>query len=253
MEREVAVARQAALQAGRLAMSLAGGSARTKADDSPVTDADVRCEQLIISTISAAFPSDCYLGEESGREGTGSRRWIIDPVDGTRDFMRGVPTWANLIALEVDGTVVLGVCNLAAQERCYWAAQGLGVWCNDERILPRADFDRRRAVLAIGALTTLGARQQKLSEEFGSFWAVRSMGGCQDAMLVLSGRAEAWVNLEASPWDLAPFAIMAAELDYPFFNFDGGSSIFGGDAVICVPELESELRGKLCHAHESRG
>jgi fructose-1,6-bisphosphatase/inositol monophosphatase family enzyme len=74
------------------------------------------------------------------------------------------------------------------------------------------------------------------------YWAVRSLGGCQDAVLVVSGRAEAWVELNAKAWDLAPFKILAEEAGARFFNFDGGRSIHGGNAVICVPFLEDELR-----------
>jgi fructose-1,6-bisphosphatase/inositol monophosphatase family enzyme len=80
------------------------------------------------------------------------------------------------------------------------------------------------------------------------FWAVRSMGGCQDAALVVSGRAEAWIELEAKAWDLAPFKVIAEEAGARFFNFDGGASIHGGNAVVCAPFLEQELRGLVKEA-----
>jgi fructose-1,6-bisphosphatase/inositol monophosphatase family enzyme len=127
LEREIEACRNVSRRAGELALKHAarGLSPEDKSDDSPVTAADRECEQLIERELRAAFPDDGFLGEEGASgEGRSGRRWIIDPIDGTRDFIRGYKTWSNLIGLEADGEVVLGVCNLPAQGELYWAVRG---------------------------------------------------------------------------------------------------------------------------------
>ena len=246
-EREIEVCRDVARKAGELALQHAarGVEREDKADDSPVTVADRECERLIVSALRAAFPRDGFLGEEGARDdGTSGRRWIVDPIDGTRDFLRGLGTWSNLIALEADGEVVLGTCNLPAQGELYWAVRGGGAFVNDRRIRCSAIDRRDRAIACLTAFNNLARSPlaPDILEYLSGYWAVRSMGGCQDAVLVASGRAEAWIELQAEAWDLAPLMVIAEETGARFFNFDGGHSIHGGDAVICVPFLEEELR-----------
>jgi histidinol-phosphatase len=246
-EREIEVCRDVARKAGELALRHAarGVEREDKADDSPVTVADRECERLIVSELRAAFPGDGFLGEEgASAEGTSGRRWIVDPIDGTRDFLRGLATWSNLIGLEVDGEVVLGTCNLVAQGELYWAVRGQGAWRNDRRIRVSSIDRRDRALVSFTAFNNLKGSplEPTILDYLSGFWAVRSMGGCQDAVLVVSGRGEAWIELEAKAWDLAPFLVLAEEAGARFFNFDGGRSIHGGNAVICVPFLEHELR-----------
>jgi fructose-1,6-bisphosphatase/inositol monophosphatase family enzyme len=246
-EREIEVCRDVARRAGELALRHAarGVTAEDKSDDSPVTVADRECERLIVDGLRAAFPDDGFLGEEGSSDaGRSGRRWIVDPIDGTRDFLRGLSTWSNLIGLEADGEVVVGACNLAAQGELYWAARGHGAFLG-ERPIRVSTIDRRdRAVFCLTAFSNLARSPLHASivDYMAGYWAVRSMGGCQDAALVVSGRAEAWIELAAKPWDLAPFKVIAEEAGARFFNFDGGSSIHGGNAVICAPFLEQELR-----------
>lgn len=246
-EREIEVCRDVARRAGELALRHAarGVEREDKSDDSPVTVADRECERLIVSELRAAFPGDGVLGEEGAQEaGTSGRRWIVDPIDGTRDFLRGLPTWSNLIALEADGEVVLGTCNLVAQGELYWAVRGQGAWVNDRRVRVSSIDRKDRALVSLTAFDNLRDSPLKpvILDYLSGFWAVRSMGGCQDAMLVVSGRGEAWIELEAKAWDLAPMKVLAEEAGARFFNFDGASSVHGGDAVICAPFLEDELR-----------
>jgi len=246
-EREIEVCRDVALRAGELALRHAarGVTREDKADDSPVTVADRECEQLIVSQLRAAFPGDGFLGEEGAEHGgTSGRRWIVDPIDGTRDFVRGLPTWSNLIALEVDDEVVLGTCNMVAQRELYWAVRGKGTFLNEKRVGVSAIDRRDRAIACLTAFDNMAASPfaDRILAHLAGYWAVRSMGGCQDAMLVVSGRAEVWFEISAKAWDLAPLKILAEEAGARFFNFDGGSSIHGGSAVICAPFLEEELR-----------
>ena len=246
-EREIEVCRSVALKAGELALQHAARGVRRedKADDSPVTVADRECEQLIVSELRAAFPDDGFLGEEgASHAGRSGRRWIVDPIDGTRDFVRGLGTWSNLIALEVDDEVVLGTCNMVAQGELYWAVRGQGAFVDDRRIHVSTIDRRDRAVACLTAFDNVAASPfaDRILDHLAGYWAVRSMGGCQDAVLVASGRAEVWFEISAKAWDLAPLQIIAEEAGARFFNFDGGRSIHGGNAVICVPFLEDELR-----------
>jgi len=159
-EREIEVCRGVALRAGDLALRHAarGVHQEDKSDDSPVTIADRECEELIVSELRAAFPGDGFLGEEGADHGgTSGRRWIVDPIDGTRDFVRGLSTWSNLIGLEADGEVVLGTCNLAAQGELYWAVRGEGAFVNGKR-LSVSSIDRRdRAIACLTAFDNIAA------------------------------------------------------------------------------------------------
>jgi histidinol-phosphatase len=246
-EKEIEVCRAVARRAGELALSHAarGVEQEDKPDDSPVTVADRECERLIVSEIQAAFPDDGFLGEEgTSQPGRSGRRWIVDPIDGTRDYLRGLPTWSNLVALEAGGEVVVGVCNLAAQDELYWAVRGAGAFVNDRRIRVSSIARRDRSVACLTAFENLidSPLADRVLDYLSGFWAVRSLGGCQDAMLVASGRAEVWIELGAKAWDLAPLEVIAEEAGARFFNFDGGRSVYGGNAVICAPFLEAELR-----------
>jgi histidinol-phosphatase len=246
-EREIEVCRDVARRAGALALRHAakGVEREDKADDSPVTVADRECERLIVSELRAAFPEDGFLGEEGASDaGRSGRRWIVDPIDGTRDFLRGLPTWSNLIGLEVDGEVVLGTCNMAAQGELYWAVRGEGAFVNAKRVRVSTIDRRDRAIACLTAFDNIAASPfaDRVLDYLAGYWTVRSMGGCQDAILVVSGRAEAWIEISARAWDLAPLKVLAEEAGARFFNFDGGSSIHGGNAVICAPFLEEELR-----------
>jgi histidinol-phosphatase len=246
-EKELDVARKAAIQAGKIGLrySSEGVQAEVKPDESPVTKADRECERLISHMLTDAFPEDGLLGEEGTlREPRSGRRWIIDPIDGTRDFLRGNDTWGVLIALEANGETVAGVCNLPAQGELYSASRGNGAFRNDDRIHVSAISSISQAVLCVNELHGLCKRPfaARLLEFMGNFWAVRSMGGCQDAMMVAGGRAEAWIEPSAEAWDIAPLKIIAEEAGARFFNFDGGASIYGGNCVICVPPFENDLR-----------
>ncbi len=249
-EKEIEACRRVASRAGDLALEMwARGVVREDKDDaSPVTEADRACEQLIVSELAREFPDDGFLGEEgASREGTSGRRWIIDPIDGTRDFLRGLPGWCNLIALEADGDVALGTCNMVSRGELYWAVRGGGAHRNDRPIRVSSLAQKNQSVFCLTALGDLQAEPfaDRVLSFLSGFWAARSYGGCLDAVQVVSGHAEGWMELHAKAWDLAPFKILAEEAGARFFNFDGGSSIYGGNAVICVPTLEGEIRAFL--------
>ena len=236
-----------AQEAGALALEnrARGFEWESKPDHSPVTSADKANERLICKLLEAAYPEDGILGEEgAARESRSGRRWIIDPIDGTRDFVRGIPTWSVLLALEADGEVVAGACNQAALGELYSAANGLGAFCNGVSIHVGPAKSRGEAILCLTALKNLAGHEfsDRLIPWMAGFWTVRSMGGCLDAMLVSSGVADAWIEAQAKPWDLAPLKIIAQEAGCVTFDFTGKDTIYGGNYVICVPSLADEMK-----------
>lgn len=246
LKAELDLARSVAAEAGKLALRYAsdGVTPDSKADLSPVTIADRESEKLIAARIEAAFPVDGILGEEgSDRPSRNGRRWIIDPIDGTRDFVRGLPLWSVLIGLEIDGEVQLGVSYLAPTDQMYWAVRGEGAWLNDTRIHASSIGTADQALVCVTALNSCDAMHYgaRLISWLSQFWAVRSMGGCVDAMMVASGKAEVWIEPHAKAWDLAPLKIILEEAGAVFRNLDGGSSIYGGSCVAYVPGLRPAI------------
>src|SRR5260370_31570548 len=155
--RELDVALQASRAAVETAQRMqAGITADTKLDDSPVTAADRECERLITEILTATFPDDGILGEEGARrESRSGRRWIVDPIDGTRDYLRGNPLWANLIALEADGEVGLGVVNLPGLGKLYSASPGGGAFTDSTPIHPSAKTPFAESGLCLDSIKKL--------------------------------------------------------------------------------------------------
>lgn len=236
-----------ARMAGDLALRIRKGDIRVeiKSDESPVTIADRECEQLIVSELRRAFPADGLLGEEGAtRESANGRRWIIDPIDGTRDFIRGTGAWSVLIALEDKGQVVAGFSYFPATGEMFSAAQGEGAFRDGERIAASWALTKSQALLCCNGLSFMHRYPfaPQLLDWLKDFWTVRSMGGCLDAMLVATGRADAWIEAQAKPWDLAPLKIIAQEAGCVTFDFAGIDTIYGGNYVICAPALADEIR-----------
>jgi histidinol-phosphatase len=249
-EKELQVARSAAMHAGDLARGYQARELKpeSKPDLSPVTVADRECEKLIAAEILAAFPDDGLLGEEGAdRPSNNGRKWILDPIDGTRDFVRGLPFWAVLIGLEVDGEVVAGVTNMAAQNKMYHAVKGKGAFCNDQPISVSGIHSPSDALACVNGINNVTEYPwaNKLLPWLDQFWAVRSLGGCMDAMMLASGHAELWLEAHAKAWDLAPLKLILEESGARFCNFDGGSSIYGGNGMAFVPGLENAVKDLL--------
>ncbi len=234
-----------ARRAGEIALAHHGGGIayESKDDASPVTAIDRECELVIARAIEEQFPDDGILGEEGSEKPSRSGRvWIVDPIDGTRDFVRGHPSWGNLIALESAGEVVLGAANLPAMGDLFHAVRGGGAFRNGAPIRVSAVASPSNAVLCVNGLNTLGryAFAPRLMEWMENFWAVRSMGGCLDAVMVARGWADLWIDSGGKPWDFAALGIIAEEAGARFFDFAGARSIYGGNCVICTPGLAAE-------------
>ena len=219
--------------------------AETKPDRSPVTQADRDCEQMIARMLSDAFPGDGLMGEEGARAETrNGRRWIIDPIDGTRDYVRGNPLWANLIALEAGGDVVVGVVNLPVLGKLCGASRGGGAYRNGVRMHASAKTSVEESVLCVNGYDKVPKMpfRDRLLDWMARFWSVRGMGGAADTMMVAAGQAEVWIEPSASTWDFAPLKIILEEAGARFLNFDGGSTIYAGNGVGCAPGLDLEVR-----------
>ena len=180
-EKELDIARSIAIRSGALAlrMQASGVNAEEKSDLSPVTLADRECEKLIAHLLEESFPQDGLLGEEGANKvSRNGRRWIIDPIDGTRDFVRGLPLWSVLIGLEVDGVVETGVTYLAPRGEMFFATRGNGAFRDDSPIHISSVASASQAVLCINGLNNMGNRG----------FAPSLFRGC-----LSSGRCEAWV------------------------------------------------------------
>ena len=254
-EHELGRGVQIAERAGALALRYweAGVATETKPDDSPVTRADRESEALIVRALAEQFPEDGILGEEGAqKESRSGRRWIIDPIDGTRDFVRGNRFWAIMIGLEQEGETVAGFVHLPALNEMFYAARGRGAFLNGQQIRVSSISSPSLAVACIDGLNDIIRYpfSSGLCKWLERFWSFRAFGGIVDAMMVARGQAELWLEPKVAPWDLAAPKVILEEAGARFFNFDGGSSIYGGNCVACVPALESEVRRFLLESGE---
>ena len=210
-----------------------------KPDLTPVSDADLACERMIRDRLAAARPDDVVLGEEfGGAAADRGRQWIVDPIDGTKNFVRGVPIWATLIALLVDGVPVVGVVSAPALRRRWWAAAGRGAFLrfdgNDSRPLRVSGVDELgSASLAFASLS--GWAERGVRDRFVEFtdrvWRVRGYGDFYNYCLVAEGAVDIATEPEVSLWDLAPLDILVREAGGRFTALDGTDGPHGGSAV----------------------
>jgi histidinol-phosphatase len=246
-ERELEFARHAAAAAGENAKRIraAGISAETKPDASPVTIADKENERLIGEAIEREFPGDGILGEEgAAKTGSSGRRWIIDPIDGTRDFVRGNRFWCVLLALEEAGESLAGVAHFPLLDETYWAARGNGSYLNGERLYASSIQSIDACVFSPNGLHLAAARPHlpRVTELMQRTWAVRSYGGALDACLVAAGKVEIWFEPKVEVWDLAALKLIIEESGGAFFALDGSRRIDRGTAIGCAPGVATHVR-----------
>lgn len=246
-ERELAIARRIAAHSAELAMKHfeAGIQMEDKSDDSPVTNADRESEVFLAGALEKAFPEDGQMGEEGvAKPSRSGRTWIIDPIDGTRDFIRGNPLWGVLLGLEENGKPVAGVAHFPVLEKTYMAYTGGGAWCNDKQISVSKIDRLDRAVVCFNGLQNnkKWAYRDLVLDFVSQFWCLRSMSGSPDIMMVASGQADVWIEPSAKAWDLCPMKVIVEEAGGRFFNFAGTDSIYEGNALVCNPNFEKLLR-----------
>jgi len=227
---------QMAREAGDITYRHFKGSfvAERKADNSFVTTADREAERNLRASIERAFPDDGILGEEEGEKvGTSPRRWIIDPVDGTYSFVHGVPLYAVLIGLEIEGESVLGAANLPALNELVYAARGLGCFWNDQPARVSATESLSEALLLATDFGTceqngFGPAAEKLQRRVN---ARRTWGDAYGHVLVATGRADVMLDPVMNVWDCAALSPIVEEAGGTFTNWQGERTIHGGNAI----------------------
>lgn len=250
IQRRYVTASWAIRQAGGLTWKYftEGVDTELKADESPVTIADRECEQFLRDLLSREFPGDGFIGEEHGESrSTTGFHWIIDPIDATANFIRKIPVYGNLVALERGGEIVAGLCYVPASGDLYHAMRGRGSFKNDRQIhvsnvakLDEAQltypelrmFDRRGLTDFFLDLT----RSVKRSRGFGDYW---------NFLLVAEGAADIVVEPFAAVWDLAALVPIVEEAGGIFTDLHGNRTWAGGGAVAANPTLHRQVLERL--------
>ena len=211
----------------------------TKPDMSPVSDADRGAEELIRGQLSRLRSRDAVLGEEFGESGGGSRKWVIDPIDGTKNFVRGVPVWATLIALMDGDDVVMGMVSAPALQRRWWAAKGAGAWTG--RNLTSAtqmhvSGVRKLEDASLSYSSLDGWRDRETLEEFLDLtdicWRTRAYGDFWSYMLVAEGTVDIAAEPELELYDMAALVPIVTEAGGTFTDLNGEPGPFGGNAIV---------------------
>jgi histidinol-phosphatase len=232
----LAAARLAAQKGGRKALRYFQKNIPVikKIDRSPVTRADREAEQVIRAILGKKFPDHQLCGEEFGwdKQLSPEFRWWIDPVDGTRQFIRGIPFWGTLIGLEYRGEVVAGVIHHPALQLTIWAAKGLGCYVNGKRAQVSKIPDLKGGTLTYGGLRLVPlAYRKKLTDLISRCYDDRGFGDCYGHSLVIQGKAEAVVEPVVEPYDVAAIKICVEEAGGKFTDLSGRKTIKGGNAV----------------------
>jgi myo-inositol-1(or 4)-monophosphatase len=214
-----------------------------KQDETPVTEADREAERLLREAIRDAFPGEPILGEEEGHEGgPGPNRWVLDPIDGTKSFVCGVPLYATLLSYEVEGEPVVGACYLPALDLMVAAEKGQGATANGRPIRAVGSADLARAVICHGGLLTMrkSGRLEGFLELSSKVMATRTWCDAYGHALVAMGRVDAMVDPRVARWDVSAMAIIVREAGGRFTDFRGGEAI-ADEAISANPALHGRV------------
>jgi histidinol-phosphatase len=212
----------------------------TKPDNTPVTDADRAVEEAIREAIGKKYPADTIVGEEFGGSRLSSddsnRYWVIDPIDGTKNFLRGVPTWATLIALVVGGQVVTSVVSSPALHRRWYATRGGGSFVSENGAAPRtlrvsAVKSLADSSIAYSDFKGWGERLPAFEELLDGAWRTRGLGDFWSHMLVAEGSVEVAIEPSLALWDMAALDLIVTEAGGRFTSLDGVDGPFGPNAI----------------------
>jgi histidinol-phosphatase len=220
----------------------------SKADGSPVTIADREAETAVREWISRRFPQDGIEGEELGvLRGDARRRWVVDPIDGTKTFIRGVPLWGTLIAVIEHHDVLAGAAYFPAVGEIIAAAPGEGAWWNDARCsVSRVDRIDRATVLTTDArFPTDDAKRRAWQELSERALVSQTWGDCYGYLLVATGRAEVMADPRLAVWDAAALQPIIEEAGGVFTDWPGARTAFGGSAIATNAMLAGETRALL--------
>ena len=254
MQQHLEFARKFAREAGELTLDyfydLDSVAVERKADESPVTVADREAEKLLRRRIEEHFPDDAVLGEEfPTKEGSSGFRWILDPIDGTKSFIHGVPLYSTLIGIEKDGEPVAGVIELPPLGETVWAGRGLGAWHET----PRSDVAFKARVSGCRNLsealflnseviwfdrTDRGKAYKRLERNVR---LARTWGDAYGYALVATGRADVMVDPILSDWDAGPLLVILEEAGGKFTDWKGTPTIFGKEGIATNGFLHDEV------------
>jgi histidinol phosphatase-like enzyme (inositol monophosphatase family) len=238
------------VQCGEIAMQMyrRGLDVHRKRDESPVTEADRQIERRLRAYVSKRYPDAAFLGEESGETAApGSLRFVIDPIDGTRAFVRGLSTWSVLVGLEADGEPVLGIAFMPAQGDVCVGVRGDGAQVNGRPARLTDVRDLGRATVSHGALhqftgTGLGHVLLRLGERTE---VQRGFGDFEGYRQLLTGRVDAMIDPDVSPWDVCAAAVLVREAGGRFSDFTGVDTIHAGSALATNGPLHEPLLALL--------
>lgn len=255
MSPRLAFAIDAAYRAGRstLAHFRTGVEVDLKADASPVTIADRAAERLIRELIEREFPNDAILGEEEGGDADAAERWVVDPIDGTKSFVSGVPLYATLIAYEQEGRPILGVCYFPALDEMLYAERGLGCFLNGRPCRVSSKNDLNHSVLSSGGPKSMAkyGRWEGFAALSETALATRTWSDAYGHALVASGRIEAMIDPVVSRWDLAAVRILVEEAGGRFTDFQGNDPFEKGNDELEAVSSNGVLHGEILDAFRS--
>jgi histidinol phosphatase-like enzyme (inositol monophosphatase family) len=241
--------------AGDIALShfRTGVAVEWKGDGSPVTVADREAERAAREWVERRFPEDGILGEEHGetRPGAG-RRWIVDPIDGTKSFVRGVPLWGTLVGVAEGTSILAGAAYFPAVGEILAAAPGHGCWWNGSscRVSTVALLRKATVLTTDDRFPDDEGRREGWRALAGQAAVSRTWGDCFGYLLVATGRAEVMVDNKMNPWDAAALLPIISEAGGVFTDWTGARTAFGGSAIATNDELARDVR-KLLHAGAS--
>lgn len=233
----------------------------SKRDSSPVTEADRQTELLIRERLASSFPDDAILGEEfPDKAGTSGFRWILDPIDGTKSFIHGVPLFGTLIGVEFESECVIGVVRFPPLNEVIYAARGSGAWWQIGESAPR-----RACVSSVTALSDATfcmtnpsrwidtGHEQALKALLNSVQLSRGWGDCYGHMLVATGRAEIMIDPALNAWDAAALKPILEEAGGQFVDWNGEPTIHSGNGISVVPALKDAVLAILQRTYEIDG
>jgi len=219
-------------------------SVERKADGTPVTAADRDAERFLRERLAEAFPGDGVLGEEEPpTEGTTGRRWILDPIDGTKAFTCGVPLYSNLLALEDEHGIAVGVINLPALGETVWAGRGLGCWSERGPARVNDTADVHKAFIVSSSMSRWPQDVAAQLDQDGAI--LRTWGDGYGYALVATGRAVAMVDPIVEPYDVAPMPIILREAGGRFTDLSGEETIYGRSGLASNGKVHDELLARL--------
>ena len=249
MTSRLAFAIETAWSAGRSTLSLfqsagisSGAGVELKGDSSPLTAADRGAERLMREAIERAYPGEAILGEEEGETAGVGGRWVMDPIDGTKSFVAGVPLYGTLLAYEEDGEPVLGVCVFPALNEIVYAELGGGCFWNGRPCRAGEMTDLAKSVVVSGSVASLEkyGRMAGMHRLASQAMAHRTWGDAYGHALVATGRAAAMIDPIVERWDISAMAVIVREAGGAFTDFSGGEALVR-EAVSAAPGVAAQV------------